>query len=209
MSQTPAIRVADTPEALSDIHLPDCAAAIWPREPLHSFQVWINSLEPRLLPKARTILRPDRVHDAASAICDVCGTPDSAERALLIGDIAALADIFASLMDTSYLMMRLDVVTSHSCRKFHSDASSGRLICTYRGTGTQYGISKDGADPGQVFTAPTCAPILLRGSRSLRSSGPSLLHRSPPIETTDETRLVLVLDPVDGADAPPNRNNLN
>jgi hypothetical protein len=71
-----------------------------------------------------------------------------------------------------------------------------RVLCTYGGTGTQYGIFTDGDKPSRVFTVQTGAPILLRGPLWLAHPPSGLLHRSPPIEGTGETRLVLVLDPV-------------
>ncbi|MEM9061518.1 MAG: DUF1826 domain-containing protein [Pseudomonadota bacterium] len=191
-----AIRIADTPEGLSAIHRPSCAAAIWTRAPLPSFQSWIDTVDPDRLPKARVILRAEKVQSATSQICDVCGTPDCAERARLIDDVAALADIFSGLMHAPYLMLRLDVIRSNACRKFHVDAVNARLICTYRGTGTQYGLSDNGTDPSDVFTTPTGAPILLRGTLWPEHPSSGLLHRSPPIENTGETRLLLVLDPV-------------
>ena len=190
------VGVADTPEGLSAIHRPDCAAAIWRRQPLSSFQDWVDRLDPAHLPRARSILRPDAVRDAVTAICETVGTPQDAERTRFVDDVAALADIFAGLMNAPFLRLRLDVVTTNACRKFHIDAVTARLICTYRGTGTQYGISADGAGPKRVFTAPTGAPILLRGTLWPESPRSGLLHRSPPIEGTGETRLVLVLDPI-------------
>lgn len=123
--------------------------------------------------------------------------PAGPERNRLIDDIAALADIFAEIMRARWLRLRLDVVTTNACRRFHIDAVTARLVCTYRGTGTQYGISADGAEPSRIFTVPTGAPILLRGTLWPERPRSGLLHRSPPIEGSGETRLVLVLDPVD------------
>ena len=94
------------------------------------------------------------------------------------------------------LRLRFDVVTGNACRKFHVDAITARLVCTYRGAGTQYGMSTDGTDPSRVFAVATGAPILLRGSLWPEEPASGLLHRSPPIEGTGETRLVLVLDPI-------------
>ncbi len=128
--------------------------------------------------------------------CDLAGTPGGPERDMLIDDAAALASIFAELVKVPFLRLRLDVVTTNACRKFHIDAVTSRLVCTYRGTGTQYGISTDGADPERVFTVPNGAPIVLRGTLWPTNPKSCLLHRSPPIEGTGETRLVLVLDPV-------------
>jgi len=191
------VAVADTPEGLSALHRPGCAAAIWRRQPLPKFQSWIDGLDPDVLPRARVILRPEAVRDAASAVCNAFGTPVGPERDRLVDDIAALADIFAGLMRASWLRLRLDAVTTNACRRFHIDAVKARLVCTYRGTGTQYGISTDGAEPRRVFTVPTGAPILLRGTLWPERPRSGLLHRSPPIEGTGETRLVLVLDPFD------------
>ncbi len=191
------VGVADTPEGLSAIHRPGCAAAIWRRQPLPGFQSWIDALDPDMLPRARVILRPEAVRDAASEVYDASGTPFGPERDRLVDDIAALADIFAGLMRARWLRLRLDVVTTNACPKFHIDAVTARLVCTYRGTGTQYGVSTDGAEPRQIFTVPTGAPILLRGTRWPERPRSGLVHRSPPIEGTGETRTVLVLDPVD------------
>jgi hypothetical protein len=114
-----------------------------------------------------------------------------------VDDIAALAEIFAGLMRARWLRLRLDVVTTNACRRFHIDAVTARLVCTLRGTGTQYGISTDGAEPRRVFTVPTGSPIVLRGTLWPEGPRSGLLHRSPPIEGTGETRALLVLDPVD------------
>ena len=197
------VGVAGAPEGLSAIHHPGCAAAIWQRNPLPSFQSWIDTLQPECLPKARVILRPEDVRNAAFQICEASGTPDCCERGMLIDDAAALADLFAELMRAPCLRLRFDIIKTNSCRKFHMDAVTARLVCTYRGTGTQYGVSTDGAEPGHIFTVPTGAPILLRGKLWPEKPTSGLLHRSPPIEGTGETRLVLVLDPItDPAKAP-------
>ena len=190
------VGVAETPEGLSAIHRPGCAAAIWRRQPMPSFQAWIDGLEPDRLPRARMILRPETVREAVAETCAQAGTPEGAERDRLVDDTAALAAIFAELLRVPYLRLRYDVVTTNACRLFHIDRVTARLVCTYRGTGTQYGVSTAGAEPRRIFTVPTGAPILLRGTLWPERPRSGLLHRSPPIEGTGETRLVLVLDPL-------------
>ncbi|MEM1385522.1 MAG: DUF1826 domain-containing protein [Pseudomonadota bacterium] len=197
------VGVANAPDGLAAIHHPGCAAAMWRRQPLASFQSWINALEPARLPKARVILRPHIVRETAHQICETCGTPGCIERDRLIDDAAALADLFARLMRAPFLRLRFDVVTTDACRRFHIDTVTARLVCTYRGTGTQYGVSTDGDEPERIFTVPTGAPILLRGTLWPEGPRSGLLHRSPPIEGTGETRLVLVLDPIDDPDEVP------
>lgn len=192
------VAVADKPEDLTVFLKPGCAAAIWRRHPKTGFQQWIDSLVPALLPEGRIVVRPDAVKTAVTEMCGVAGTPACPERAQLIDDIADLSDIFATLMKTPYVRLRLQPVTSNACRKFHIDAIRARMICTYRGQGTQYGISTDGRDPARIFSVATGAPVLLRGTLWPEHPASGLLHRSPPIEGTGETRLLLVLDAVDG-----------
>lgn len=188
--------IVEEPEGLAAIRRPDVAAAIWHRQPLRAFQRWIDTLDPALLPSARLILRPADVRDAVTQLCDGAGMPDCASRVRLIDDVAALADLFGHVMRAPYLRLRLDVVTGNACRKFHVDSVTARLVCTYRGQGTQYGVSHDGSDPARVVTVATGSPMLLRGTAWPGTAPAGLVHRSPPIEGTGETRLLLVLDPV-------------
>ncbi len=190
------VTFAEKPEDLAIIREPECAAAIWRRQPDHGFQSWLDTLAPDQLPNGRIVLRPEAVPDAITQLCEIARTPHGTERALLIEDVADLAHLFADLMQARYLRLRLQAVKTNACRKFHIDAITARLICTYRGTGTQYGKSRNGNDPAQVFTAPTGSPVLLRGTLWPQEPNCGLLHRSPPIEGKGETRLVLVLDPV-------------
>ncbi|MGI3169929.1 DUF1826 domain-containing protein [Pseudooceanicola sp. C21-150M6] len=171
------------------------AALIWQRRPLASFQHWIDALDPADLPRVRAILRPDAARSFVTQACDSAGTPQGPERDRLIDDIAALADIFAGVTGAPWLRLRLDVVTGNACRRFHIDRVTARLVCTYRGTGTQYGFS-DRGEPEVIHTVPTGAPFVMRGTIWPARPDPGLLHRSPPIEGTGETRLMLALDPV-------------
>ncbi len=190
------VGVADRPEDLSVIRKPGCAAAIWRRQPPLRFQAWIDGLHPDQLPATRMVLHPGAVKEAVQHLCDIAGTEEGPERTWLIEDIADLSTRFAEIMRAPYLRVRLGVVTTNACRKFHIDAILARLICTYRGTGTQYGISSNGAEPQKLFTLATGCPMVMRGSRWPETPASGLLHRSPPIEGSGETRLVLVLDPV-------------
>ncbi|MCG8684688.1 MAG: DUF1826 domain-containing protein, partial [Desulfobacterales bacterium] len=122
--------------------------------------------------------------------------PAREERAMLVDDIAAQANMFAAVMMAPFLRLRLDVITTNARQEFGIDAVTARLVCTYRGTGTQYGISKDGTEPQHVLTVPTGSPIVLRGTLWPETPKSGLRYRSPPIERMGETRLVLVLDPV-------------
>ena len=190
------VDVAADPTSLNAFVRPECAASIWHRQVPPDTKSWLERLDPARLPRGRVILRPDAVADTFGHMCDIAQTPPGPEREWLQEDVAALAGILADLMSARLLRLRLDVVTTNSCRKFHIDAITARLICTYRGTGTQYGISANREDPSDILTVPTGAPILLRGTLWPETPSSGLLHRSPPIEGTGETRWILFLDPV-------------
>ncbi|MEM1373307.1 MAG: DUF1826 domain-containing protein [Pseudomonadota bacterium] len=185
-----------TPQGFAAIGDPGCAAAIWDREPPDGLLRWIDRLDTATLPRARTVLRPDAVQRTMTEVTAGCGMPDCDERRMLIDDVATLAQIFAALMDAPYLRLRLDVISTNACRKFHIDSLTSRLICTYRGSSTQYGVSREGRDPDPIHSAGIGRPIVLRGTLWPAENAPNFVHRSPPIEGTGETRLLLVLDPV-------------
>ncbi|MEM8581477.1 MAG: DUF1826 domain-containing protein [Pseudomonadota bacterium] len=201
LKQSVGVSLTKTPKGLSSIKHPACSAAIWKREPLPEFQSWIERLDPANLPRARIILRAEMVRNAMTDLSEAYGLPDCDERTMLIDDIAALAAVFSSIMDSEYLRLRLDVISTNACRKFHVDALTARLICTYRGHATQYGNGMMGHDPKDIHDVPTGCPMILRGTNWPSAAKPGLLHRSPPIEGTGETRLVLVLDPVTDVEA--------
>lgn len=120
------------------------------------------------------------------------GYPDSAA---LAGDVVALAVHFAAMVGSETLRVRLDVIETDACRKFHADQVTVRLLAPLRGPGTQW-MRAGGTSPhpdgqlqigdvgifkGRVWADPTV-----------------ILHRSPPIAGSGITRLLLVIDPVVG-----------
>ncbi|MCZ0962455.1 DUF1826 domain-containing protein [Paracoccus benzoatiresistens] len=167
------------------------AAAVWQRDPLPEFTQRIDALPVHQLPRLRTIVAVGSVAPCVHAACDLAGTPQDQFRDMLAGDITVLAEIMAEVMDAPMMHLRLDVVTTNACRKFHIDNKTVRMLCTYRGMGTQL------AQPGQEaapMAVTTGSVALLRGRR-WPGERTGLLHRSPPIEGTGGTRLLAVIDP--------------
>ncbi|MEM7176091.1 MAG: DUF1826 domain-containing protein [Pseudomonadota bacterium] len=188
--------VTETLEGLSSIGEPACAAAILQRSPEPAFQRWIDAVHPADLPKARLILAPGDIGPAIADLFDAYDVAYCPHSAWLIEDIRSLAVRFNELVPAPFLRLRLDVINTDACRRFHIDPVVARLICTYRGTGTQLGFSADENAPSEIFTVPTGAPVLLRGKLWPGTPPAGLSHRSPPIAGTGEVRLVLVIDPI-------------
>ncbi|QFT95118.1 hypothetical protein FIU86_19870 [Roseovarius sp. THAF9] len=188
------------PEDMGAIRLPGVGGVICQRQLAEPVLHWLKTLPPDVLPAARVIVRPGEIASAVTLACEEAGLPDAPERRILIDDIAVLATTLGKITRAKWLRLRLDVVTTNACRRFHIDRVTARLVCTYRGTGTQYGVARDDA-PKVVHTVPTGSPFVMRGTLWPAQPDPHLLHRSPPIEGTGETRLMLALDPVTDPDA--------
>lgn len=113
--------------------------------------------------------------------------PETAE--LLARDIAALAERLPAAPGVDGVKVRLEVVETDACRKFHADVTRLRLITTYRGQGTQWRRAEDEVSIEQLQAGEVG---IFKGR--LLMEEPSILHRSPPISHTREQRLVLVID---------------
>lgn len=196
-----ALREATSPEGLAAIADPDCAAVLWRRAVDPQFQAWIDALPVAQLPRTRLILPVAMVRDAAQVACETACLPEWPERARLCDDIAALATAFSGAVDAAWLQMRLEVVEDDSCRRFHVDNVVARLVCTYRGPGTEFTFSTDRGAPADIRRAPTGSPLVMRGKRWPEDPPAGFFHRSPPIEGPvpgrGPVRLMLALDPAD------------
>lgn len=62
--------------------------------------------------------------------------------------------------------------------ELHIDNVVARLICTYRGLGTEVGLEE--AETKDIRGVPTGMPILLKGRRWRDGHDRRLRHRSPP-----------------------------
>lgn len=192
----PARRVSRV-DGLYDLKKSTVPAVVWTRSIPEPVRTWFDEVDPETLPWARVRLMARDVAAVARQACDESGLPDSAERDWFIKDVAAIADCFSGIMAAHRLQIRFDVIASNACKKFHTDIVKARLICTYRGPGTQYGVLTDGPEPADIFEVRTGCPIVLRGTRWPSTASEHFRHRSPPIEGLGLTRLNLVLDALD------------
>jgi hypothetical protein len=87
------------------------------------------------------------------------------------------------------------VVRDDACARFHVDNVRARLLCTYRGPGTEY-ADLAAAAAGPEGRLARGAVAVFRGLR-WEGAGVGLLHRSPPIDGTGATRLLLAIDAAD------------
>ncbi|WP_421779697.1 DUF1826 domain-containing protein [Kiloniella litopenaei] len=204
LNESPVYPEADVMEQGSDVSIlshiqkPGVAATVWQRDLSVDFSNWIKGLSPENLPQFRSLVTVDALENSVHAACDLSHTPAGKHRDMLAGDIAALGFIMSEIMGSSLLHVRLEVVNTDACRKFHVDNMTARMLCTYLGRGTQ--IAQRGAESSPVTVSAGDA-TLLRGARWPGKEETTIQHRSPPIAGTGETRLLLAIDP--GSDYKP------
>jgi hypothetical protein len=178
----------DGPEALGAVTRPDLGAAIWRRTLDPALTAWADGCPDHRLPAARLEAPVGELGRALAA-----AAPDAP---LLAADAAMLAARFAAVTGARRLRLRLDVIRDDACRLWHLDRVRARMLCAYRGAGTEFG-------PGRPGGAPRAMRALGRGDVGVFRgalwpwAGETLLHRSPPMAGRRETRLLLVIDLAD------------
>lgn len=116
---------------------------------------------------------------------------DAPSARLLAADAAQLAHHLAQISGCARMKLRLEIIETDACRRFHADYVTYRMLTTYRGPATQWIRAKHPDDIAQLQTGDVA---VLKGR--LLTEEPAVLHRSPPIAGTGTQRLLLVLDPV-------------
>ena len=199
-SVTAQVAFVDEVEGLVHLFDGNTAGVIWRRNVQKCMQSWLDTLTVDQLPKGRIVLPVSKVRSAVTELMNISEMPDCAERQLLLDDICLLAHEFNKLFASSYRRLRFDIVTTNKCPKFHIDHVAVRLLCTYRGVGTEYSFLDDQQRPAEIFPTPNGAVIVFRGTKWPTDCANNLVHRSPEINDANETRLLFVIDPVDDAD---------
>lgn len=195
-SAGPRAVAGPSPESLLEILHPAVNLAIWSRETPPTLRRALSAMVATPF-RAIADAAPEAVVDALSPQLP------AATPAELLLDIHGLAIAFATIAGQHRLRARLDVVTDDSCHRFHADAVGLRLLCTYRGTGTQWLALPGGAAtarglgpappvPPQVLG--TGAAAILKGEAHPGHAGRGCIHRSPPMPPGAPARLLLCLD---------------
>jgi hypothetical protein len=204
-------RPAHEPAALTEI-----------QDPARNLTLWQRTLEPELvaelarLPRlpaqaARHRLAPGAGWDARRrAVVTLLADHglDALELPVWTADLLDLLNRFLRLAPDWPTELRLEVVSDDACHRFHVDRTRLRLVCTYRGPGTEW------LDDGQVDREALMGHLpnesilrhghpgrmetgwvgLMKGAIYPDDRALGLVHRSPPIAGTGETRILFCLD---------------
>ncbi|QCG90446.1 DUF1826 domain-containing protein [Azospirillum sp. TSH100] len=191
-----------TADALSVIRRPEINLAVW-RRPLPAGVSAQSAWAAAHGLSCHLATSPD---EAAADL--LAALPPRRIEGPLLTDIVGLVRLYADLVGCTALRLRLDSLSGDGCRFFHVDYVGLRLLCTYRGAGTQW--LPDGAvtrsalgrgdneavlsDPGRVQSLRAGDVALLKGEGWPGNRGRGLVHRSPPATPPRAPRLLLCLD---------------
>ena len=199
--------IANEPLGLTRIFDPEIQLAQWRRPADPVIADWLAAHAGDLGSGLRQTLAPGQQPDLGRL-------PAGAGRDALAADIALLADMLAELLDAETIGFRLEVVGKAMCPRLHVDRVGIRLLCTYRGPGTEWledasvdrrflGAASGGQPdetsglllPGHRIEAiPPFAVALLKGSLWQGNGGRGIVHRSPAIGAEQSPRVLLAMD---------------
>ncbi len=188
-------RSAD-PRVLQSLGMEGVSLALWTRDLPEDLAAALDALPAERLPRFRGRCA---ARDVAAAIHAACAEAGSGEcAALLAAEVGALADHAMRIFASPLLELRLDVTEGQPRPAWHVDAVLGRLLCTLRGPGTEYGpIGPDGA-PRSIHRMARGAVGAFRGALWPRQELAAIVHRSPP-RYAGGPRLRVAIDPVEDA----------
>jgi hypothetical protein len=199
------------PSILANIYDDDVDIAIWQRE-----------LSVSMRASVAQFVAANPTHKTAIAT-----TPEHAQEALsdslrgkladeVCANIAELVDMFCLLFDLKQAGLRLSVLDTAMCPRFHVDRIPCRLLTTYQGVATEW-LARDVVDRSRLGHASDGRPdhesglfpgsdhiqrlnagdvALLKGDLWAGDEGRGLVHRSPDIADANR-RLLMTLDFVD------------
>ncbi|WP_448663430.1 DUF1826 domain-containing protein [Sphingomonas sp. CJ20] len=173
---------------------PHVHLALWNRR-LPGALGWLAELDWSTIADLDFVAALDALPTSVEAALVEAGYPPSC--GVLRNEIVALARRFAAILSVAAVAIRLEVVETDACRKFHADYVTARLLTTLVGPGTQW-VLGDPEGAGPIRQMRTGDVAIFKGV--LAADPPGILHRSPPIAQTGETRLLLAIDPAPLAD---------
>ncbi len=192
----PVVTVRD-PSDLGRVHEAGTSAVIWDRVLPPKALSELSAVCAMPVPDSAFRSSVDGIAMQIDRLCQTWACFSGEARIWLANDIQQLAQHFGRVLRVSHLHVRVEFVRDDACRRFHRDVVKARMICTYSGPGTQFGLAVGEKQPEDIESVPTGCPVLLKGKLWPDDRQDQLVHRSPPIEGTGACRLVVVIDDAD------------
>ncbi|WP_294331173.1 DUF1826 domain-containing protein [uncultured Sphingomonas sp.] len=179
------------PAVLESVARPEVHLAVW-RRSLPAALGWLAALDWEAIDDLDLVTPIDAVDVAVAEGLAEAGYPAGLQGEALTDEIVGHARRFAALQGLAAVSLRLEVIETDACRKFHADYVAARLLTTLVGSGTQWIHGVEAPDT-PIRCLRTGDVGIFKGRLAVEQ--PVILHRSPPIERSGETRLLLAINP--------------
>lgn len=192
----------DRAECLPEIFRDEVNLAIWSRSLTPKVQQFIQSFVQKS-GKMERFQNLGQNDTAATALPKWALEMEHVDQWL--ADVDQIIAMYRCLFEPDAVGLRLHVIDSTMCPRFHVDRVPARLLCTYQGTGTEWlpeaqvtrprspgPLPEQDPEEQQIQRIPTGAIALLKGEAWEGNEGRGLVHRSPA--PTSTPRLVIGLD---------------
>ncbi|MFT4761959.1 MAG: hypothetical protein ACI9XO_001048 [Paraglaciecola sp.] len=193
--------ISDDYKNLQGIHLQYKNIAIYERD------IYFLKSELNLLAQQAIECRASGTIEEILSVLKAYFDNNLSECPSVLKDISEVLGLFNRTTQASSFRLLFSKVNTNMCRKFHTDINNLRLLCTYAGPGTLWvpdeaiddrALRRNGKnheivrDEQQIQQVQTGDVAILKGA--LYPDAQPILHRSPTIEETGETRILLRID---------------
>lgn len=195
---------ASAANELEDINVQGVNLAIFPRKVTRRLKNFIDGLDLNRFPPLQTSFYyyqcAEILHTHLQKASD-----DQEGLGLFIEDISAITAYFSSIAGKDFIRFNLYTIDNDMCRNFHADYNNLRLLCTYRGAGTQWlsnefvksgygGRPENAIEQDEIQQLETFWIGILKGESYFNNEGNGIVHRSPPMGEKKVKRLLLKID---------------
>lgn len=194
------IATANARTVFNEVRTAGVGMAVWRRSMPEQLKSWADRVAADGDINARLLIPIERCEEGLEkALRNARIPPCPAEEQFKL-DIADLVRVFADLVGLQCVDVRLETVRGDACWKFHVDRVAFRLICTYSGPGTQYvppefgrqAVAQQRDYDGPLAMIGTYDVAVFKGAEASGHDG--IVHRSPPILGSGQSRLMLCLN---------------
>ncbi|PVV11535.1 MAG: hypothetical protein B6D77_06740 [gamma proteobacterium symbiont of Ctena orbiculata] len=200
-------KTGNQPDVLHQILYPGVNLCLWQRPAQEAVTRELSSLQASDLPDVRCISSLDAFDDDVARTLEQQGL-DPLAFSHWRNDLRRLADLYFKLSNDRQVTLRLVTTDEDDCRRYHVDRTHLRLLCTYRGPGTEWLTNEQVDRLAQGTGAPNEKIIrfgepsrfepfwvgILKGDAYPGNAGAGLVHRSPTIKCLGLTRVLFCLD---------------
>lgn len=195
------------PDVLHQILTPGVNLSLWRRPTQTATTQELATLAPSDLADVRCPTSRDAFDEDVSTLLQQQDLDPLALKHWRV-DLHRLADLYFSVSEDRDVTLRLVTTGDDECRRFHVDRTHLRLLCTYRGPGTEWLTNEQVDRLAQCTGAPNEDIIrcgepsqldpfwvgIMKGDAYPGNAGYGLVHRSPPIAGSGQTRVLFCLD---------------